>query len=120
MFPSNWQEVTDRDELTKIRQKLAANPLQFPSSEIIQGYSEIADRFIDLILVDCVCVFMTDESSLFDFEFIYEVANLEEKIKEVFGVDVSDLEDKKMVDIFERIERNTQLDNALDRVGSFN
>jgi hypothetical protein len=107
MFPPHWQEMTDQDELTKLRQELAANPPQFPSSDIIQGYSKTADRFIDLILVDCICVFMTDESNLFDFEAIDEVAKLEAKIKEVFGVDVSDLEDKKIVDIFERIERNT-------------
>jgi hypothetical protein len=106
MFPSNWQEVTDQDELTKLRQELAANPPQVASSARMQAYRETADRFIDLVL-DCGWAFITDESDLYDFAGIDEVANLEAKIKEVFGVDVSDLEDKKMVDIFERIDRNT-------------
>lgn len=105
MFPPHWQEMTDQDELTKLRQELAANPPQLVSSSRIQGYSETADRFIDIVL-ECSWAFITDESSLYDFAGIDEVANLEAKIKEVFGVDVSDLEDKNLVDIFERIERN--------------
>jgi uncharacterized protein YaaR (DUF327 family) len=100
---SRWQKLTDKDEIAKIIEDISSKPLEIaPPSEEIQSYSEIVERFITLVL-DCSYVFISDESSLYDFEIIEEVNVFEERIKEVFGVDVSDIEDKNLLKIFERI-----------------
>lgn len=98
-----WKELTDQDEITEIIEDINKQPLEFASKEGIQTHNGTAERFIELVL-DCGWAFISDESSLYDFEFIDEVTNLEEKIKEVFGVDVSDIEDKNLFGIFERID----------------
>lgn len=103
-FPGpDWKEITDKDEIAKLLEDINKQPLEFASKEKIQPYSEIAEQFIELVL-DLQWVFLSDESSLYDFVSIDKVADLEEKIKEVFGVDVSDIEDKNLFKIFERID----------------
>jgi len=99
----DWEELTDKDEIAKIIEDINKQPLEFASKEGIQAHSETLEQFIELVL-GCEWAFISDESSLYDFESIDEVANLEEKIKEVFGVDVSDIEDKNLFKIFERID----------------
>lgn len=98
----DWEELTDKDEITKIIEDINKQLLG-ASEEGIQTHSETAEQFIELVL-GCEWAFISDESSLYDFESIDEVTNLEEKIKEVFGVDVSDIEDKNLFKIFERID----------------
>lgn len=98
-----WKELTDKDEITEIIKDINQKPLEFASKEGIQTHSETAERFIELVL-GCGWAFISNKSSLYDFESIDEVTNLEEKIKEVFGVEVSDIEDKNLFRIFERIE----------------
>ena len=99
----DWEELTDKDEIAELIKVINKQPLEFASEEEIQTHSETAERFIELVL-GCEWAFISDESSLYDFESIDEVTNLEEKIKEVFGVDVSDIEDKNLFRIFERID----------------
>lgn len=99
----HWQKLTDEDEIAEIIKEINKQPLEFASAEGIQIHSEIAEQFVELVL-GCEWVFISDQSRLYDFEFIDEVNILEEKIKNVFGVEVSDIEDRNLFKIFERID----------------
>jgi hypothetical protein len=99
----SWEEITDKDEIAKILEDINNQPLEFVTLQEVDIHREMVEKFIKLVL-DCGWVFISDESSLYDFAFIDDVTNLEAKIKEVFGVDVSDIEDKNLLKIFERID----------------
>ncbi|GFE70068.1 hypothetical protein [Chroococcus sp. FPU101] len=102
-IPRHWKQVKDQDEITKIIEDLNHKPLVFALEEGIQSHSETADQFVELVL-EVGWAFISDESTLYDFEALNDVTKLEEKIQEVFGVDVSDIEDKNVFKIFERID----------------
>ena len=50
--------------------------------------------------------FVSDESSLWDFHSSDDNKDLIEKINEVYGVDVSDIQSAKLWQIFDRIASN--------------
>jgi len=72
-------------------------PIQFAESSVVESDPEIYRRFI----VDVLGfgpedpVFISDESSLFDFDGVNEGIDLIEQTRVVFGVDVSDIADGK-------------------------
>ena len=55
---------------------------------------------------------ITDESSLHDFEGVedLELAAVYEKVRSVFGVEVSDIRSGSLVEIFARIHRHRRAD----------
>lgn len=79
----------------------------------IEQYEDIAVDFFRRILdMDYYGCLITDESSLYDFDFEFDAEKdkidhqtetLLEKVKQVYGLDVSDLEDLFLIDIFKRI-----------------
>jgi hypothetical protein len=82
-------------------------PLEFASQARIDHHSKLADDFIRRVLhpvLGIEDVWITDESSLWNFHFDETNDELVAKIREVYGVDVSDIESEKLVDIFDRIE----------------
>jgi hypothetical protein len=82
-------------------------PIEFAPTLGIDSHAETARRFIEEVLGfgPNDPVFISDQSSLYDFDGINGGLNLDEKITEVFGVEVSDIEDRNLVRIFERIDR---------------
>jgi len=72
-------------------------------------YEDIANHFIPKIVgIDRFLI--TDESSLLDFNFEIvdgkvkrETNNVFKKIEEIYGVDVSDIDDLNLMSIFERL-----------------
>lgn len=52
---------------------------------------------------------ITDESSLRDFQAVedLELADIHRKIREIYGVDVSDIVSGNLVEVFARIHRQT-------------
>jgi hypothetical protein len=77
-------------------------PLEFASTENVDAHSELADDFIHRVL-DIDWAFISDESSLWDFHDEDTNDRLIGKIREVYGVDVSDIKSAKLYEILERI-----------------
>jgi hypothetical protein len=98
----SWEECTEA-EINELLENLRSKPISYASQDDIQAHSETSERFINLVL-GLEWAFITSESSLDDFHLIEDSTSLEEKIKEVFGVDVSDIEDRNLLKIFERID----------------
>ncbi len=83
-------------------------PLQFPARPGIDAHAATAAEFLEKVLGYGADepVFITDDSSLYDFEESHEGTNLTEKVTQVFGIDISDIKDGNLVRIFERIDAN--------------
>jgi hypothetical protein len=80
-------------------------PIEFASSTDIDQYEHIAARFFEKILeMDYYECLVTDESSLWDFHSDETNEKLNRKILDVNEVDVSDIENGNLVEIFKRIE----------------
>jgi len=78
--------------------------------EHITKYCDIGDDFITRAL-GLEWAMLTDESSLWDFHSEKNNDALVAKIKEVYGVDVSDLKDAELYKIFDRIEQVRKQDS---------
>lgn len=77
-------------------------PIAFASQERINAHPELAEDFIHRIL-GLESAWISDESSLWDFSGEETNDALYTKIKEVYGVDLSDIESAKLCEILERI-----------------
>jgi predicted RNase H-like HicB family nuclease len=78
-------------------------PIKFAPSVRIDRYERIAQDFFPRIVnMDYENVLITDESSLFDL--MLDVDEVQIKIREVYEVDVRDIEDGNLARILERIE----------------
>ena len=79
-------------------------PLILASTEGIKKYSDLALDFFDKILdVNYNEVFISDESSIWDFVLEGDLALYYEKIKDAYGIDVSST-NGNFLKIFENIE----------------
>lgn len=77
-------------------------PIEIASQEQISAQGELADDFIHRVLgLDWAIV--TDKSSLWDFHTDTNNETLYAKIREVYGVDVSDIESALVCEILDRI-----------------
>jgi hypothetical protein len=77
-------------------------PIEFASQKRVNAHNELAEDFIHRV-IELPSAWISDESSLWDFHFEETNDALLAKIKEVYGVDVSDIESAKLCEIFERI-----------------
>ena len=80
-------------------------PIQFAKSQIVNQYHDITDDFIEKVLGFSVGdpVFISDESSLYEFSTEERLDDFYKKIQEVYNIDVSDIKDGKISKIIERI-----------------
>jgi len=76
--------------------------IEFAASERISRHSELAKDFVKRVL-DIEWAWISDESSLWDFHDDESNDSLIDKIREIYGVDVSDISDGNLADIFDRI-----------------
>jgi hypothetical protein len=79
-------------------------PIEFASRDKIEPLQHLADRFIEDIF-GVKGAFVTDESSLWDFESKDDLSAIHKKIREKYGVDVRDVREGNLVEILTRIER---------------
>jgi hypothetical protein len=79
-------------------------PIEFASSTRLDMHPELKADFVRRIL-GLPWAFLSDESSLFDFHEDETNDVLLEKIRAVYGVDVSDIPSGNLADILERIAR---------------
>lgn len=82
-------------------------PIAFaPRIEVEQHNPVAADFFARILDMAYQHVLITDESSLYHFGWTEErIAELQQKIQAVYGVEVADIEDGNLIRIFERIEQ---------------
>ncbi len=77
-------------------------PIEFALQERLSAHTELAEDFIHRIL-GLEEAWISDKSSLWDFHFEETNEELLAKIRQVYGVDVSDIESARLSEIFERI-----------------
>jgi hypothetical protein len=82
-------------------------PLRFaPSDRIDARFCHVAERFLrEVVKTDPGTTFLSNQSSLWYFTSTDTIEPLQRRTREVFGVDVSDIEDGSLVRIFERIDK---------------
>lgn len=81
--------------------------LEYASQTRIDHHAALAEDFIQRVLhpvLGIEDVWISDDSSLWNFHFDETCDELAAKIREVYGVDVSDIESQNLADIFDRIE----------------
>jgi len=77
-------------------------PVQFATQERVSAHPEVAADFIRRIL-GLKWAWISDESSLWDFHQEDTNDALHAKIKQVYGVDVSDIQSARLSEVLERI-----------------
>jgi len=77
-------------------------PIEFAPSEHVHAHSELTEDFIRRVL-GLDWAFVSDGSSLWDFHTNETNDALHAKIKETYGVDVSDIESGNLAEILDRI-----------------
>lgn len=77
-------------------------PIEFAPSQRVYADPDLTDDFIARVL-EVDWAFVSDESSLWDFHSIASIEALHARIKETYGVDVSDIESGNLAEILHRI-----------------
>jgi hypothetical protein len=80
-------------------------PIEFAPQERVNAHSGLAEDFIHRVL-GLSSAWISDKSSLWDFHFEETNDALLAKIREIYGVDVSDIESAKLCEILERIAQS--------------
>jgi len=102
-------ELRRRFEQYKAREKKLPRPgtkvpIEFADSRRVEQYPELAKDFFQEIL-GVEWAWISDESSLGDFHGEETNDRFVEKIRRVYGVDVADISNGNLADIFERIAK---------------
>jgi hypothetical protein len=82
--------------------------LEFAANERVAAHRELADDFIQRVL-EMEWAYITDASSLWHFHGEETNDSLVLKVKDVYGVDISDIESGRLYEIFDRIAREDKL-----------
>jgi hypothetical protein len=77
-------------------------PIKFASQERVKAQAELAKDFTQRVL-ELEWAWISDGSSLWDFHTNESNDALYAKIKEIYGVDVSDIQSARLSEILERI-----------------
>ena len=89
-------------------------PIEFAANGRIRKHSELSEDFVKRVL-DIEWAWISDESSLWDFHGEKTNDSLTDKIRTVYGVDVSDISSGNLADIFDRIQDSRTLRQAPDK-----
>ncbi len=84
--------------------------IEFAPTDELEMFRSLAEEFMEEIFcMEPGSYLITDESSLRDFqgEEDLEMPDIHRKIREVYGVDVSDIVSGNLVEVFARIHRHT-------------
>jgi len=80
--------------------------IEFASTAEVSRYRDIAEQFFPAILsMDYANCFISDESSLWDFHTEDSNDHFFARIRQVYGMDVSDITSANLAKIFERISK---------------
>ena len=96
-----------RESREKLPRPGAKVPIDFASGDKLDSNWEIVSRIIQEVLgYEPEDVFVSDESSLWDFAGDEGIEGYQKKIREAFGVDISHLEAANLADIASAIALN--------------
>jgi hypothetical protein len=110
--PDALRDLETKFAATKLKRKKSGMPLprpgtrvpiEFASQERVNAHPKLSNDFIRHVLV-LDSAWISDGSSLWDFHTDETNDALCAKIKEIYGVDVSDIKSARLCEIFERIE----------------
>jgi hypothetical protein len=94
---------SDRERAAKPLPRLgAAVPIEFAATEQVDADLELKDDFIRRVL-GLEWAFISDGSSLWDFHTEPSLDTIHSRIKEIYGVDVSDIASGNIAQILSRI-----------------
>jgi hypothetical protein len=79
-----------------------AVPIEFASRELIDRNFDLSEDFIERVL-NLEWAWISDDSSLADFHTEQDNRAFVSKIREIYGVDISDIESAKLPEILNRI-----------------
>jgi hypothetical protein len=79
-------------------------PIEFAQSTRLDMHPDLKADFVRRVL-DLPWAFLSDESSLFDFHEAETNEVLVQKIRSIYGIDVSDIASGNLADILERIAK---------------
>jgi len=101
------RDLRAKFETAKMQSKPLPRPgtrvaIEFASRQRVNTHQDLVEDFIRCVL-DLDWAWISDESSLWDFHTEETNARLNDKIKEVYGVDVSDIESGRLSEILDRI-----------------
>ena len=83
--------------------------IEFAPTDELDMFRSLADEFMDEIFsMEPGSYLITDESSLWDFQGVQDLKlpDIHLKIREVYGVDVSDIVSGNLVEVFVRIHKD--------------
>ena len=80
-------------------------PIEFAARDRIEQHTELAEDFVKRVL-EIEWAWISNESSLGDFHIDETNERLNDKIRQVYGVDVSDISSGNLADILDRIHEN--------------
>ncbi len=85
-------------------------PIEFASTDRVNSDEKLLNDFIERVLgfTRSDAVFISDESSLDEFGDEAKVAELLQRIKDVYGVEVTDIASGAIADILERIRKRRE------------
>lgn len=86
-------------------------PIELASSKLVDSHPELTNEFIHRVL-GLDWAFVSDESSLWDFHANDTNEVLNAKIREIYGIDVSDLESGNLAEILQRIAARVAATNG--------
>jgi hypothetical protein len=76
--------------------------IEFAPQDRVDAHPALQDDFVHRVL-ELEGAFISDESSLWDFHMDMNSHELLDRIKRLYGVDVSDIESQNIADILDRI-----------------
>ncbi len=89
---------------------LKGKRIELAATDELDMFRSLADEFMqEIFCMEPGSYLITNESSLRDFQGVedLELPDILRKIREVYGVDVSDIVSGNLVEVFARIHRNT-------------
>jgi len=88
-------------------------PVEFAASHRVSKHPKLTNDFAKRVL-DLDWVWISDESSLWDFHGDATNERLMETIRLIYGVDVSDITSGNLADIFDRIQKQEAVPSTPD------
>jgi hypothetical protein len=81
-------------------------PIEFAQRNRVDQHPELEKDFVQRVL-EIEWAWISDESSLWDFHSEETNGKLNDKIRQIYGVNVSDISSGNLADIFDRISKST-------------
>ena len=89
-------------------------PIQFAAKDRVDQHSALAKDFVKRVL-EIDWAWISDESSLDDFHDDESNKRLVDRVRDIYGVDVSDIPNGNLADIFDKISKDVSAEDLPKR-----